>query len=543
MSLVVPSFSGGNMLANSSSSSAAGITSAGSGATAAMPFALNLVQSMGGGDTAKGTASPLLGNLASLLQGLLNAVQTTGEESVETQTEPGAELLQDLAKDMEKLDENISSDPAVLAALQGWLLQVSVLLPRSNAEGSAELTENLTGDLIDTSATLSPLARSSETIRFAVQDELNSLVNLIQEASAGGNEETVIKGAALLNSFTSLLAELPSPENQTKSKGITVADGAAIPSELPYSADSGNSPSDSGPSVPIPGNPLSQENESSVTGSRPSEARQQIGLDSSRVMTESEPIMTPDPVNRSSETTVVKGETAASFITVAGIETPEAEAVHLTPTKAAADISNVGSTEEPAAELAVAPAEPDVVTAGQLSLRAGITQPLKSEAPPVPVHQFAKEMEVFISGKLEIVKKGGVAEATITLFPENLGQVDVKITMQNGNLIAQFLTEYSGAKDMLEQQMSQLRSALQAQGLQVERLEVAQNSALLSQYNGQQGRQTASGGQQQGGRSKERREEIADAVLAAELNGEWKDWVEMGQQDTRNEGRGFSAKV
>lgn len=124
-----------------------------------------------------------------------------------------------------------------------------------------------------------------------------------------------------------------------------------------------------------------------------------------------------------------------------------------------------------------------------------------------------------------------------------MGQVDVKITMQNGNLIAQFLTEHSGAKDMLEQQMSQLRSALQSQGLQVEKLEVSQNSALLSQFNGQQGRQSASGGQQQDGRSKERREEIADAVLAAELNGEWKDWVANGQEDIRNEGGGFSAKA
>lgn len=48
--------------------------------------------------------------------------------------------------------------------------------------------------------------------------------------------------------------------------------------------------------------------------------------------------------------------------------------------------------------------------------------------------------------------------------------------MQNGHLVAQFMTEHSGAKDMLEQQMNQLRAALQSQGLQVEKLEVTQNN-------------------------------------------------------------------
>ncbi|MNC52032.1 hypothetical protein D3C75_1013550 [compost metagenome] len=98
---------------------------------------------------------------------------------------------------------------------------------------------------------------------------------------------------------------------------------------------------------------------------------------------------------------------------------------------------------------------------------------------------------------------------------------------------------------MLEQQMSQLRSALQSQGLQVEKLEVTQNNTpLQSQYNGsQQGRGAGSGNQQQERRSKERTEEIGDAVLAAELNGEWKEWVASTQQDSRSQGRSFSAKV
>lgn len=119
----------------------------------------------------------------------------------------------------------------------------------------------------------------------------------------------------------------------------------------------------------------------------------------------------------------------------------------------------------------------------------------------------------------------------------------MKISMQNGNLVAQFLTQHSGTKDILEQQMNQLRLALQSQGLQVERLEVTQNNpSAQSQWTGQQGQHTGAGGQQQGRRSRERQEESADAVLAAELNGEWKDWVSATQQDNNQNGS-FSAKV
>ncbi|MNZ68127.1 Flagellar hook-length control protein FliK [compost metagenome] len=141
------------------------------------------------------------------------------------------------------------------------------------------------------------------------------------------------------------------------------------------------------------------------------------------------------------------------------------------------------------------------------------------------------------------MQKGGLAEATISLFPENLGQVDVKITMQNGHLVAQFMTEHSGAKDMLEQQMNQLRAALQSQGLQVEKLEVTQNNTPLNSQWGQEGRQPGSGSGQQGRRSKESREEANDAILAAELNGEWKDWVSNAGQEDDNQGNSFSAKA
>ena len=85
-------------------------------------------------------------------------------------------------------------------------------------------------------------------------------------------------------------------------------------------------------------------------------------------------------------------------------------------------------------------------------------------------------MTTFIINKMEIVKQTGFTEARISLNPEHLGQVDIKLTMQNGQLIAQFMTRSTDAKELIDQQMAHLRSALHAQGLQVERIEVTQSS-------------------------------------------------------------------
>lgn len=474
-----------------------GTSAASAGTAAAMPFAQTLVQSMVGTET-KGTEAPLLGNLASLLQGLLNAVQATGEETGKTDTAKNADPLQGLAEHIEKLDENISSDPALLSALQGWLIQVTALLT-GNSQPNVMSGEASSGTA---AAELSPLAQNPETLRFAVQDELNSLVGLIQQSAAGGDDKTASAGIALLNNFTAILAETQTPQSKPKANTTGNAEASTVSLKPASAAEVKNDTQAKAPAIPAAHSGIA--NAPKTETAKPANVAVPITDDAGTEEINSTPV-------------VKAGEVKAPAIKESAESMPEVK-------------TTAGDHE--------------IVTAGQLSLRGGITAPLKAEAAPVPVHKFAHEMTSFISGKLEIVQKGGVAEATISLFPENLGQVDVKITMQNGHLVAQFLTEHAGAKDMLEQQMNQLRSALQSQGLQVEKLEVTQNNTpLQSQFTGQQGRGSGFGGQQQERRSKERSEENSDAVLAAELNGEWKEWVANAQQDTRLQAGGFSAKV
>lgn len=106
----------------------------------------------------------------------------------------------------------------------------------------------------------------------------------------------------------------------------------------------------------------------------------------------------------------------------------------------------------------------------------------------VMADEFADSMSGLIVKKFDLSTLNGISEAKIMLFPEHLGQVDVRITMQNGLLTAIFQTDTAMAKDMLDNQMAQLRAALQAQGLAVDKLEVSQGQTAAQLSQQQQGR-------------------------------------------------------
>lgn len=95
------------------------------------------------------------------------------------------------------------------------------------------------------------------------------------------------------------------------------------------------------------------------------------------------------------------------------------------------------------------------------------------EAPLPVVHagRFAEDMAQILRS-MKLHTNGSLSEVRVMLRPEHLGQLDVKVTLQNGQLIALFTAESARGKELLESQMAQLKAVLQMQGLQVERLEV-----------------------------------------------------------------------
>lgn len=124
-----------------------------------------------------------------------------------------------------------------------------------------------------------------------------------------------------------------------------------------------------------------------------------------------------------------------------------------------------------------------MVDGGRVVIESQPAMQAKPVAVPIQAQHFTEEMAPFIIRHMKFTQLNGISEAKISLVPEHLGQVDVRISMQNGQLIAQFLTETLVGREMLEGQLSQLRASLQSQGIQVEKLEVTQsNNASQSQH-------------------------------------------------------------
>ncbi|MDG0812428.1 flagellar hook-length control protein FliK [Cohnella rhizosphaerae] len=92
----------------------------------------------------------------------------------------------------------------------------------------------------------------------------------------------------------------------------------------------------------------------------------------------------------------------------------------------------------------------------------------------VPASQFAEQMDKFLVKQFKLTSGNGISEANINLRPEHLGEVQIRLTIQNGVLNAQFVAHNEAAKELLENQMAQLRGSLQNQGIQVDRVEVVQ---------------------------------------------------------------------
>ncbi|GAB2721930.1 flagellar hook-length control protein FliK [Paenibacillus thermoaerophilus] len=116
-------------------------------------------------------------------------------------------------------------------------------------------------------------------------------------------------------------------------------------------------------------------------------------------------------------------------------------------------------------------------------------QPASNAPVFVPVKDFAAEMANWMSGRWRASPDGSVQEARISLTPQHLGHVDVKITIHHGQLVAQFVADNPASREMLESQLSTLRAALNSQGILVEKLEVVQSgaaSANLFQGRGEQ---------------------------------------------------------
>ncbi|WP_240688061.1 flagellar hook-length control protein FliK [Pseudalkalibacillus hwajinpoensis] len=126
---------------------------------------------------------------------------------------------------------------------------------------------------------------------------------------------------------------------------------------------------------------------------------------------------------------------------------------------------------------------------------------VKESNTPIPVRQLNTSLSDMITERMQVMKNGDESHIRIKLSPENLGQLDIRLTTSDGKVTAFIATATSAAKEMIESQLHQLRQTLVQQGVQLDKVEVIQQpsspsqSSMLQDGRSQQGQQFEQGKQ------------------------------------------------
>ncbi|WP_256761370.1 flagellar hook-length control protein FliK [Cohnella sp. WQ 127256] len=385
-------------------------------------FAGALVQAIDGSSNTATTNSGL--TLPNGLSGLL------GQLGLDTSVEQSQDLLAMLAnlvdqlQQLEESDTALSSESmdelaALLAAFQGVLQQVNLNSSIGNSE------EAVTTELVKTATpVLDP------TVAKPVVKALRETLQQLSTALSSGKD-----GAQLVANFIGQLkAQLDAIGSQATNTGLT---NQAVPASVSETSSQSATTKASDNGVAVSKEAMTQTAAAVVVQEtrRPIQALR-------------EPIWRFNVVNSNEAAATNNSQTA---VVPSIVTTEEASQSDSQPAWTFMQNDSLANTE---------------------SVNGKATIPTQ-----VPVQQFAEQMSKFLIKQFQLTQGNGTSEAKLTLTPEHLGQVDIRIVMHNGQLTAQFMTDNLMARDLLENQMSQLRSALSSQGLQVERLEVVQQPA------------------------------------------------------------------
>jgi flagellar hook-length control protein FliK len=116
---------------------------------------------------------------------------------------------------------------------------------------------------------------------------------------------------------------------------------------------------------------------------------------------------------------------------------------------------------------------------------------------PVRAEHLAKDVTTVLTTVIDVQNMENGLEAVFSLEPEHLGKVDVKVTIHEGNVRAEFFTSTALGKDLLETQVQVLRTALEQQGFQVDKIDISQQNTNFSGPFSQKGDSHARQGQQE----------------------------------------------
>lgn len=121
----------------------------------------------------------------------------------------------------------------------------------------------------------------------------------------------------------------------------------------------------------------------------------------------------------------------------------------------------------------IKPTGQEAVTTNTVQTRPNTFQVTLPQTQPAQSEALLKEMQAIIN-KAQISQNQGITRLMIKLYPENLGTLRIELVQQNGMLSARMLASTASGREMIDNQLHQLKQAFVQQGLQVERIDVGQ---------------------------------------------------------------------
>lgn len=130
----------------------------------------------------------------------------------------------------------------------------------------------------------------------------------------------------------------------------------------------------------------------------------------------------------------------------------------------------------------------------------------KSADPNAQLNELSQRVENVqnLTSNVRTLASRGGGEMSMTLNPENLGEVQLKVAVNNGNVEVKMVAERPEVKVLLEQNMNELKSGLTQQNLSMEKIEVALQDKSMEFEQGRQEQQLARDFQQQYQNQKDR---------------------------------------
>ncbi|MEG0472946.1 MAG: flagellar hook-length control protein FliK [Solibacillus sp.] len=93
---------------------------------------------------------------------------------------------------------------------------------------------------------------------------------------------------------------------------------------------------------------------------------------------------------------------------------------------------------------------------------------------PAQSEALLKEIQNLLN-RSQLSGQQGNMKLLLKLFPENLGQIRIELVQKDGMLTARLLASTALGKELLDNNINQLKSGLVAQNIQMERIDVAQS--------------------------------------------------------------------